>query len=70
MTPEDEFQKLRTTVRQVAHELGVWSLSILDDDGFFAPHEELSARLAALGKTLMDALERHSDPDKSVETPG
>jgi len=65
---EDEVRKLRAAVRQVAHDLALWSADVLEDG-----KEDLAARLALLGKTLMDALNEHprpDDPDPSFETPG
>jgi hypothetical protein len=70
---EDEVRKLRSGVRQVAHELALWSADVLEEGGFFDSHEDLATRLATLGKRLMDALNEHrrpDDPDPSFETPG
>ena len=62
MTPEDdlrnELQTLKAAVRHTALELAIWSTNVLEDDGFVGSHKDLAARLAAMAKILMDALER------------
>ena len=54
----NKLQTLKAAVRHVALELAIWSTDVLEEDGFVGSHKDLAARLAALAKTLMDALER------------
>ena len=53
---DDEVKALRLAVRNVAHELSIWSADVLAEGGFYGSHEDLAARLSAIAQTLMDAL--------------
>jgi hypothetical protein len=65
---QNELRTLKAAVRHVALELAIWSTDVLEEDGFVGSYKDLAARLAALAKTLMDALERRPDePDESID---